>query len=104
MKIFIMMFFISCSALATPPNYYQMDQSKRLSYVNYEALMTQCMKPITDTGVQKGTSGYNAFEASCNKVLDQVKYPETFEGKIPGQDQMVTKDGIGVELYDAITR
>jgi hypothetical protein len=43
------------------------------------------MEPVTKTGVKPGTSSYLAFETICNKVLDQVKYPETFEGKIPGQ-------------------
>jgi hypothetical protein len=70
----------------SPPNYYAIHgEEKRLSYVNYDLLMDQCMEPVTKTGVKPGSSGYIAFETSCNKVLDQVKYPETFEGKIPGQ-------------------
>ena len=103
-SLFLFLTFLSFNALSTPPNYYQMDASKRLHYVNYDALMTQCMKSTVAAGVQPGSSGWNAMQASCNKVLDQVRDPETFEGKIPGQDQMVTKQGIGVELYDAITR
>lgn len=99
-----MLMLSSGAALANPTYHYQMDPSKRLNYVNYEALMTQCMKPMTVAGVQPGTSGYVAFEASCHKVLDQVRDPETFEGKIPGQDQMVSKHGIGAELYNAITQ
>lgn len=100
----LMLMMVSCSALADTTYHYRMDPSKRLDYVNYQALMTQCMKPATTAGLQPGSSGYIAFEASCNKTLDQVQDPETFEGKIPYQEQMMTNKGIGAELYEALTR
>lgn len=90
MKIIkLSLFVILCSLEVngeTPPNYYEIyGEEKRLSYVDYDMLMDNCMKPIHATNTPDTSSVYVAMVKVCNKMLDQVKYPETFVGKIPGQ-------------------
>lgn len=100
---FTLTLLVSMSSYATPPNYYAIqDQQERLSYVDYQKLMDNCMKPAINANLATDSSAYLAFEKTCNKTLDQIKHPETFEGKIPGQDQLWSNRGIGAELYDAL--
>lgn len=102
---FTLTLLVSMSSYATPPNYYAIqDQQERLSYVDYQKLMDSCMKPAIQANLEAHSSAYLALAASCNKTLDQVKYPETFEGKIPGQDQLTSNRGIGAALYDALMK
>lgn len=72
--------------------------------MDYQKLMDSCMKPAIQANLEAHSSAYLALAASCHKTLDQVKYPETFEGKIPGQDQLISNRGIGAELYDALLK
>lgn len=95
----------SCFVSAEAPDYYkQADMANRLSYVNYDALMKECMKPLEGTGTPEGSSVWNAYLTVCNKKLDQVKYPEMFEGKIPHQQNMYTQKGFGVEVMEYILK
>jgi hypothetical protein len=98
-------FLFSCFVYAEAPDYYkQADMSNRLSYVNYDALMNECMRPLVGTGTVEGSSVWNAFLTVCNKKLDQVKYPETFEGKIPHEQNLYTQKGLGVEVMEYILK